>query len=161
MDDIRASLEGIRRRHGLSRLYLIGGDDVGEAACFGVRPATAARSETLASDLRACLAAARPDSPSPSDRVEVFGDPAQEVERVLRVRIAPYVETDGGTVSVQRIDEAAGLVVVSLSGACAGCPSSVVTLKVGIQRALASALPWVREVVPSEPPREPDFGFKL
>ncbi|OGR71766.1 MAG: hypothetical protein A2X40_05420 [Elusimicrobia bacterium GWC2_65_9] len=110
---------------------------------------------------RASARAARPDSPSPSGRVEVFGDPAQEVERVLRAKIAPYVETDGGTVSVQRIDEAAGLVVVSLSGACAGCPSSVVTLKVGIQRALTSALPWVREVVPSEPPREPDFGFKL
>lgn len=161
MDGIRSSLEEIRRRHGLSLLYLIGGDDAGESACFGARPATAARSEALASDLRDCLAAARPDFPSLSDRVEVFGDPMQEVERVLRVKIAPYVETDGGTVYVRRIDEAAGLVVVSLSGACAGCPSSVVTLKAGVQRALASALPWVREVVPSEPPREPDFGFKL
>jgi len=78
--------------------------------------------------------------------------PAEEDDAVVsRIRtilerdVQPYVEQDGGEISFVGFRE--GIVEVVLRGACAGCPSSSITLKMGIEARLKEEIPEVRSVV--------------
>ena len=66
------------------------------------------------------------------------------VERALD-ELRPYLMADGGNVEVVEID--GPIVKVRLQGACGSCPSSTMTLKMGIERKLREAIPEVDEVV--------------
>ena len=66
------------------------------------------------------------------------------VERTLD-ELRPYLMADGGNVEVVEID--GPIVKVRLQGACGSCPSSTLTLKMGIERKLREAIPEVDEVV--------------
>jgi Fe-S cluster biogenesis protein NfuA len=66
------------------------------------------------------------------------------VERTLD-ELRPYLMADGGNVEVVEID--GPIVKVRLQGACGSCPSSTMTLKMGIERKLREAIPEVSEVV--------------
>ena len=67
-----------------------------------------------------------------------------KVEEVLN-RIRPSLINDGG--NVELIDVNDGVVTVKLTGACAGCPMSTMTLKIGIERILKEEIPEIKEVV--------------
>jgi Fe-S cluster biogenesis protein NfuA len=67
-----------------------------------------------------------------------------KVEEILK-RIRPNLQADGGDVEI--IDVSDGIVSVKLTGACAGCPMSTMTLKNGIERLLKEELPEIKEVV--------------
>ncbi len=61
-------------------------------------------------------------------------------------KIRPYLNADGGDVSLISVSE--DLVVkVKFSGACDGCPYSVMTLKAGVEEAIRKELPEVKEVI--------------
>lgn len=60
-------------------------------------------------------------------------------------KIRPQLIRDGGDVELVEIND--GTVKVKLTGACAGCPMSTMTLKMGIERILKQAVPEVKEVV--------------
>ena len=62
----------------------------------------------------------------------------EQVERVIN-RIRPAVQMDGG--DIQLVDIVEGVVKVRLVGACVGCPSSMMTLKMGIERAIRAEVP--------------------
>jgi Fe-S cluster biogenesis protein NfuA len=72
-------------------------------------------------------------------------------EVVLRIRevldrdVRPYVESDGGEVGFVAFHD--GVVEVVLRGACAGCPSSSITLKMGIEARLKEEIPEVESVI--------------
>jgi Fe-S cluster biogenesis protein NfuA len=66
------------------------------------------------------------------------------VERVLD-ELRPYLMADGGNVEIVEID--GPVVKVRLQGACGSCPSSTMTLKMGIERKLREEIPEVSEVV--------------
>jgi Fe-S cluster biogenesis protein NfuA len=66
------------------------------------------------------------------------------VERVLD-ELRPYLMADGGNVEIVEID--GPIVKVRLQGACGSCPSSTMTLKMGIERKLREAIPEVAEVI--------------
>ena len=68
----------------------------------------------------------------------------EEVEAILN-EIRPSLQADGGDVELVGVNE--GMVSVRLTGACAGCPMSTMTLKMGIERILKEKLPEVKEVV--------------
>jgi Fe-S cluster biogenesis protein NfuA len=68
----------------------------------------------------------------------------ENVERVLD-ELRPYLMADGGNVEIVEID--GPTVKVRLQGACGSCPSSTMTLKMGIERKLREAIPEVNEVV--------------
>ena len=68
----------------------------------------------------------------------------EKVEAVLD-KIRPSLKADGG--NVELVDVKDGIVKVKLTGACAGCPMSTMTLKNGIERILKNELPEVKEVV--------------
>ena len=61
-------------------------------------------------------------------------------------KIRPYLNADGGDVSLINISEDL-VVTVKFSGACDGCPYSVMTLKAGVEEAIRKELPEVKDVV--------------
>ena len=62
------------------------------------------------------------------------------VERVIN-RIRPAVQMDGG--DIELVDVVDGLVKIRLVGSCQGCPSSTMTLKMGIERAIRAEVPEI------------------
>ncbi|MFN2364775.1 MAG: NifU family protein [Halarsenatibacteraceae bacterium] len=69
----------------------------------------------------------------------------EKVQDVLD-QIRPGLQADGGDVELIDVEDD-GTVKVRLTGACAGCPMSTMTLKNGIERALKDHIPEVKEVV--------------
>ncbi|WP_210471139.1 NifU family protein [Sporosarcina sp. 6E9] len=67
-------------------------------------------------------------------------EPVQEVLNKLR----PFLLRDGG--DCELVDVENGIVKLRLLGACGTCPSSTITLKAGIERALLEEVPGVVEV---------------
>ncbi len=68
----------------------------------------------------------------------------EKVEAVLD-KIRPSLVRDGG--NVELVDVKDGTVKLKLVGACAGCPMSAMTLKMGIERILKQEVPEVKQVV--------------
>ena len=68
----------------------------------------------------------------------------ENVEKVLD-ELRPFLMADGGNVEVVELD--GPIVKVRLQGACGSCPSSTMTLKMGIERKMREAIPDVSEVV--------------
>jgi len=68
-------------------------------------------------------------------------DLLQKVERALDT-IRPYLEADGGNVSIEEITSD-NIVKIKLLGACGSCPMSIMTLKAGIEEAIKRAVPEV------------------
>lgn len=60
-------------------------------------------------------------------------------------KIRPMLMRDGGDVELVEVND--GTVKVKLTGACAGCPMSTMTLKLGIEKILKQEVPEVKEVV--------------
>jgi Fe-S cluster biogenesis protein NfuA len=69
---------------------------------------------------------------------------AQKIIDLLEKRIRPAVAMDGGDIQFDRFEN--GIVFVHMRGACAGCPSSTLTLKSGIENMLRHYVPEVIEV---------------
>jgi Fe-S cluster biogenesis protein NfuA len=67
----------------------------------------------------------------------------EEVQEVLD-KLRPFLLRDGGDVELVDIED--GIVKLRLMGACGSCPSSTITLKAGIERALLEEVPGVVEV---------------
>jgi Fe-S cluster biogenesis protein NfuA len=67
-----------------------------------------------------------------------------QVEEALNT-IRPYLETDGGNVSIEEITPDK-VVKLKLLGACGSCPMSIMTLKAGIEEAIKKAVPEITGV---------------
>jgi len=59
--------------------------------------------------------------------------------------IRPYLEADGGNVSVEHITPE-GVVKLRLLGSCGSCPMSIMTLKAGIEQAITKAVPEISSI---------------
>lgn len=68
----------------------------------------------------------------------------ENVENVLD-ELRPYLAADGGNVELVEIE--GPVVNLRLQGACSSCPSSTMTLKMGIERKLREEIPEIVEVV--------------
>jgi Fe-S cluster biogenesis protein NfuA len=68
-------------------------------------------------------------------------------DEVLEVldKLRPFLQRDGGDVELVDVEE--GIVKLRLVGACGSCPSSTITLKAGIERALLEEVEGVQEVM--------------
>ena len=71
-------------------------------------------------------------------------DIEKKIIKILDQKIRPAVAKDGGDIKFQEFKD--GVVSVKLQGACSGCPSSVMTLKQGVQNLLCHYIPEVKEV---------------
>jgi len=62
-------------------------------------------------------------------------------------QIRPMLEAHGGGIELVDVAEDTGTVTVRLEGACKGCPSAAMTLKMGVERHLKEKIPQITEVV--------------
>jgi Fe-S cluster biogenesis protein NfuA len=68
-----------------------------------------------------------------------------QIKELLYTRVRPAVAQDGGDIVFEGFND--GVVTVQMRGACAGCPSSTATLKMGIENMLRHYIPEVKEVI--------------
>lgn len=74
------------------------------------------------------------------------GEIVGQIKELLDSRVRPAVAQDGGDITFHGFDR--GIVYLHMQGACAGCPSSTLTLKMGIENLLRHYIPEVTEVRP-------------
>lgn len=72
-------------------------------------------------------------------------DVVKKIKELLENYVKPAVEMDGGAISFKNY--ANGIVTLALQGSCSGCPSSMITLKSGIEGMMKRMIPEVKEVV--------------
>ena len=72
----------------------------------------------------------------------------KQIKDLLETRVRPAVAMDGGDITFCSFE--AGIVTLQMKGACAGCPSSTATLKMGIENMLRHYIPEVTEVRAAE-----------
>ncbi len=70
----------------------------------------------------------------------------ESVDRILKEKIRPMIEADGGRIDLVEI-RPDKTVVVRLSGACRGCAMSTMTLKAGVEEQLRRAFPEIKQVI--------------
>ena len=83
------------------------------------------------------------------DDVEYEGETAEivaEIRELIDTRVRPAVAQDGGDITFRRFEVDTGIVKLTMRGACAGCPSSTMTLKQGIENMLKAYVPEVTAV---------------
>ena len=72
-------------------------------------------------------------------------DVVKRIKELLENYVKPAVEMDGGAISFKGYDN--GTVKLMMQGSCSGCPSSMITLKAGIEGMMKRMIPEVKEVV--------------
>ena len=73
------------------------------------------------------------------------GEIEKKIQEVLDNEIRPAVAMDGGDILFYGYRD--GVVTLHLQGSCSSCPSSIMTLKMGVENRLKSLIPEVREVI--------------
>lgn len=81
-----------------------------------------------------------------ADHAGPDGAIVSQIKELLDTRVRPAVAQDGGDITFHGFDR--GVVYLHMQGACAGCPSSTLTLKMGIENLLRHYIPEVTEVRP-------------
>ena len=71
---------------------------------------------------------------------------ASRIREIINQEIRPAVAMDGGDITFERLEE--NVVYLHMVGACSGCPSSSMTLKMGIQNRIQQEFPEISDVVP-------------
>ena len=84
-----------------------------------------------------------PTQSQPDEKQVSIKDKVQGVINLIR----PAVQADGGDIELVDVS-AAGVVQIRFHGACHGCPSSTMTLQMGIERNLREKVPEVTQVIP-------------
>jgi len=122
------------------------------AAAFQLRPIPPSSATIAAAAFRIGLIRAADVSPFEGSGAAATPTSAgseltiDNVDTVLD-QVRPYLISDGGNVAVVGVDANAMTVSLQLQGACGSCPSSTVTMKMGIERVLKEQWPDLAEVV--------------
>ncbi|MGZ3847270.1 MAG: NifU family protein, partial [Flavisolibacter sp.] len=82
---------------------------------------------------------------SSNDVLADDSDVVKRIKELLDNYVRPAVEMDGGAIQFRSYDD--GVVNLMLQGSCSGCPSSMITLKAGIEGMMKRMIPEVKEVV--------------
>jgi Fe-S cluster biogenesis protein NfuA len=69
----------------------------------------------------------------------------QQIKKILNEEIRPAVALDGGDIVFNKYEN--NIVYIFMQGSCAGCPSSTITLKEGIENRLRNEIPEIKEVI--------------
>ena len=69
----------------------------------------------------------------------------KKIIKILETKIRPAVARDGGDIKFKKYND--GIVTVQLQGSCSGCPSSIMTLKQGVQNLLCHYIPEIKKVI--------------
>lgn len=77
---------------------------------------------------------------------EADAEVVNQIRELIETRVRPAVAQDGGDITFRGYDGATGVVRLHMQGSCAGCPSSTMTLKHGIENLLRHYVPEVMGV---------------
>jgi Fe-S cluster biogenesis protein NfuA len=77
---------------------------------------------------------------------EADAEVVDQIKELIETRVRPAVAQDGGDIIFRGFDGESGVVSLHLQGSCAGCPSSTMTLKNGIENMLRHYVPEVTAV---------------
>ena len=80
----------------------------------------------------------------PVNKPDGSNDIINKINEILDTKIRPAVARDGGDITFKSFSN--GIVTVELKGSCSGCPSSIMTLKQGVQNLLCHYIPEVKSV---------------
>ena len=83
-----------------------------------------------------------------NESIEEDSEVVKQIKELIDQRVRPAVAMDGGDISFCSFED--GVVTLQMKGACAGCPSSTATLKMGIENMLRHYIPEVVEVKAAE-----------
>ncbi|HVV27006.1 MAG TPA: NifU family protein [Rhizomicrobium sp.] len=83
---------------------------------------------------------------APESYSEDDAEVVEQIKELIETRVRPAVAQDGGDIIFRGYDGASGVVSLHLQGSCAGCPSSTMTLKNGIENMLRHYVPEVTAV---------------
>ena len=72
-------------------------------------------------------------------------DVVKRIKELLENYVKPAVEMDGGAIAFRSYND--GVVNLMMQGSCSGCPSSMITLKSGIEGMMKRMIPEVKEVI--------------
>ncbi len=76
---------------------------------------------------------------APQDQDELY----TRVDAIIQ-EVRPYIQSDGGDIELVKIEDQ--VVYVRLNGACIGCPSSLMTLKGGVEARVREEIPEIEAV---------------
>ena len=79
-----------------------------------------------------------------NEKKDNFDEIEKKIIKILETKIKPAVAKDGGDIKFMEFKN--GVVTVELKGSCSGCPSSIMTLKQGVQNLLCHYIPDVKSV---------------
>jgi Fe-S cluster biogenesis protein NfuA len=85
------------------------------------------------------------DSNKITSPVTQLSEIEKKIIKILETKIRPAVARDGGDIKFKKYNN--GIVTVQLQGSCSGCPSSIMTLKQGVQNLLCHYIPEIKEVI--------------
>ena len=85
------------------------------------------------------------DKESKNSQIKDLSDVEKKIVQILETKVRPAVARDGGDIKFKEFKN--GVVTVSLQGSCSGCPSSTMTLKLGVQNLLCHYIPEIKEVI--------------
>lgn len=100
------------------------------------------------SDGSATPAPPEPTAPSAGSTTGESAFSKAAVQAVLDEMVRPALQSDGGDITLVKVED--NDVHVRLVGACSSCPSSTVTMKMGVERLLREEFPQMRELVQVE-----------
>ncbi len=92
------------------------------------------------------MASGTAQTPAHAEHTGEDGEIVDQIKDLLDSRVRPAVAQDGGDITFHGFER--GIVYLHMQGACAGCPSSTLTLKMGIENLLRHYIPEVTEVRP-------------
>ena len=104
--------------------------------------------EPITKSLRTMLESGKPlfgQAAQPAEVSAGASDIETKIRQVLDQEIRPAVAMDGGDITFHGFKD--GVVTLHLQGSCSSCPSSVMTLKMGVENRLKSLIPEVKEVI--------------
>ena len=79
-----------------------------------------------------------------TSKSDLSNETIDKIKEILDEKIRPAVSRDGGDITFKSFKD--GVVTVELKGSCSGCPSSIMTLKQGVQNLLCHYIPEVKSV---------------
>jgi Fe/S biogenesis protein NfuA len=87
----------------------------------------------------------KPRTPQLGEAIDLEGTPEEKVRQLLEQQVNPAIAAHGGFASVVRVDGETAY--ITMGGGCQGCAMSALTLREGIEAAILSAIPEIKEVV--------------
>lgn len=114
-----------------------------------VAPAPVAPAPVQAAPVEAAPVTPAPVAPAPMDDNADTAGPAllsaEKVQEVLDEMVRPALQGDGGDITLVRIE--ANNIYVRLVGSCKSCPSSIATMKMGVEALLKEEFPAMNELI--------------